>query len=400
MIGFKTIRKGERAAIWYIDGRVRIVDGPKMILMVNQKVERLRLFTAEPDEYISIKYKDGQKQNLRGPVSVWFDPVMHNFVSVEKLISVEENEALVVYVQKEEFGVQRKIISGPDLYMPSENEWTHEFRWHGADPCNPSRKVPRALMFNKLRIIPDQMYFDVEDVRTSDDALLIIKVMIFFEIKDINTMLAQTHDPVADFINALTADTIDFVSGLTFEEFKENTHRLNSLNTYKQLVLRAERIGYQVNKVVYRGYTSNPRLQEMHNNAIEARTKLKLEAETEEQSQEIADLKLERELERSLKRREMEESEVKHKNQLARLAHEEELRETKAELESEIEEIKLRNQLELENKGARNKEEEAFLATIKKMNVDLTKYLVAQYQTPDKLIRIDGEKKPQLHIHD
>jgi hypothetical protein len=400
MLGFKTIRKGERAAIWYINGKVKMVDGPKMLLLYNQKIDMLKLFTAEPDEYISIKYKDGRKQNLRGPVSVWFDPVAHNFIAVEKLINIEENEALVVYVQKDGSDVKRKIIKGPDLYMPSENEWTHEFRWHGADPFKPCKKIPRGLIFNKLRTIPDQMYFDVEDVRTSDDALVIIKVMIFFEIMDLNTMLAQTHDPVADFINALTADTIDFVSGLTFEEFKENTHRLNSLETYKQLVLRAERIGYRINKVVYRGYTSSPRLQEMHNNAIEARTKLKLEAETEEQSQEIADLKLERELDRSIKRREMEESEVRHENQLARLAHDEKLREEKAELEARIEEIRLKNKTELENKGALNKEEETFLATIQKMNVDLTKYLVAQYQVPDKLIRIEGEKKAQLHVHD
>ena len=96
----------------------------------------------------------------------------------------------------------------------------------------------------------------------------------------------------------------------------------------------------------------------------------------------------------------MEESEVRHENQLSSLAHEEKIQEARAEVESKIEEIRLRNQTELENKGAQNKEEEAFLATIQKMNVDLTKYLVAQYQVPDKLIRIEGEKKPQFHIHD
>ncbi|MFN8576202.1 MAG: hypothetical protein U0354_05045 [Candidatus Sericytochromatia bacterium] len=55
--------------------------------------------------------------------------------------------------------------------------------------------------------------------------------------------------------------------------------------TYKQLVSRSQKIGYQINKVVYRGYTANNRLQEMHNNAIEARTRLKLETETETQAQ-------------------------------------------------------------------------------------------------------------------
>ncbi len=58
------------------------------------------------------------------------------------------------------------------------------------------------------------MYFDVENVRTADDALLIIKVMVFFELVDIEKMLDQTHDPIADFINALSADVVDFVGAM------------------------------------------------------------------------------------------------------------------------------------------------------------------------------------------
>jgi hypothetical protein len=34
------------------------------------------------------------------------------------------------------------------------------------------------------------------------------------------------------------------------------------------------------------------------------------------------------------------------------------------------------------------------------MQVDLTKYLVAQYQNPDRLIRVEGEKRTQLHLHE
>ena len=82
--------------------------------------------------------------------------------------------------------------------------------WRG--PKNPNRKLPRALQFKKLRIIPDQMYFDVSDVRTADDALLEVKLMVFFELIDIERMLDQTHDPIADFINALSADVIDFAA--------------------------------------------------------------------------------------------------------------------------------------------------------------------------------------------
>jgi hypothetical protein len=72
-----------------------------------------------------------------------------------------------------------------------------------------------------LWVIPDQMYFDVESVRTADDALLVVKLMVFFELADIEMMLDQTHDPIADFINAVTADVIAFVGAATFEDFKQ-----------------------------------------------------------------------------------------------------------------------------------------------------------------------------------
>ena len=144
-------------------------------------------------------------------------------------------------------------------------------------------------------VIPDQMYFHVRDVRTSDDAVLTIKLMIFFELNHIEEMLNQTHDPIADFINAVTADTIEFAASRTFEQFKSDTDLLNKLDSYQNLASRAPRIGYEINKVVFRGYSASDTLQSMHDGAIEARTRLKLEAETEAQEQELADLRLKRE---------------------------------------------------------------------------------------------------------
>lgn len=40
----------------------------------------------------------------------------------------------------------------------------HEFVWHGTDPVNKTKKVPGALKFTKLRVIPDQFYYNVDDV--------------------------------------------------------------------------------------------------------------------------------------------------------------------------------------------------------------------------------------------
>ena len=43
----------------------------------------------------------------------------------------------------------------------------HEFVWHGTDPTNKTRKIPGALKFIKLRVIPDQFYYNIEDVSVS-----------------------------------------------------------------------------------------------------------------------------------------------------------------------------------------------------------------------------------------
>lgn len=401
MFGIKTIRDGERYAVWNSNGEIKIIDGPKKLFLFNQDLERIKLYTAEPDEYLIINYRDGRREHLKGAVSIWFDPINHKSIEAQKMINIEENEVMVVYT-KDNDKVKKRIIKGPEIYMPTESEWTHEFSWHGSvDSSISNKKLPHILKFKKLRVIPDQMYFDVEDVRTSDDALIVVKVMIFFEIINIDFMLTQTHDPIADFINALTSDIIDFASTLTFEEFKENTDKLNNLETYKQLVMRSQKIGYQINKVVYRGYTANHRLQEMHNNAIEARTRLKLETETETQAQDLADYKLGMELQRSIKKREMEEKEVAHKNKMAQITHDETIRQLQRESHIRLEEEKSKNDLSLENKIKYNQAEKEILEAMKNLNIDLTKYLVSKYQRIDNLVKIDSdyEHNPNLHIH-
>jgi hypothetical protein len=398
MFGYRTVREGERVAVWDYRGRVEIVDGPRRLLLYRQTVQPLGRFTAAADQYLVVDFRDGHSEHVRGPAAVWFDPVNHQEIRTEAALPVDSNEAIVVYRRAGE-KVDRRVVRGPAMFVPTEDEWLHAFRWHGADPRDARRKIPEALKFVKLRVIPDQMYFDVESVRTADDALLVVKLMVFFELADIETMLDQTHDPIADFINAVTADVIAFVGAATFEEFKQKTGRLNDLATYANLVRRAERIGYAINKVVYRGYAAGDKLQVMHDNAIETRTGLKLEAETEEQAQALADLKLEREAERAAKQRELARLQAEHKIGLERLAHEEALRSRAADQEQEARAHREMNAVEVEHMRAADGQRAEFFKTLQGMQVDLTRYLVAQYQNPDRLIRIDGDNKTQLHLH-
>lgn len=385
---FTIVRQGDRIAVWNRQGGMEIVDGPRRLFTLNKRVQRLRHYNAQVNQYLAVKCLDGTVQHLAGPAALWFDPLVHQEIEVADALAVDANEAVVVYARNGE-RVERRVVRGPWMYTPAAGEWLHQFRWHGAGPDG-GRKVPRALQFTKLRVIPDQMYHDVDEVRTADDALVVVKLMVFFELADIETMLDQTHDPVADFINALAADVVAFAGTRLFDDFKRDGDALNDLAHYPNLMRRAEAIGYRVNKVVYRGYAAGAKLQAMHDNAIEARTGLKLEAETERQAQDLADLKQGRELERQARERDDETAKNEHALALRRRDKEEELRHERnrarqeAELELEAETARL------ENLRAENREREQFLRALAETGVDTTRYLVAQYQNPDRIIRIDG----------
>ena len=67
----------------------------------------------------------------------------------------------------------------------------HEFVWHGADPNEPGRFVPRKNVFTQFCHVPSQIYVNVRDVRTNDDTLITVKLMVFYELKDIERMVCS-----------------------------------------------------------------------------------------------------------------------------------------------------------------------------------------------------------------
>ncbi|XP_006817952.2 uncharacterized protein LOC102802274, partial [Saccoglossus kowalevskii] len=263
---------------------------------------------------------------------------------------------------------------GPDVVNLTDQYTKEEIgkRNHPDDPDNKFRKVPGARNFTKLRIIPDQFYYNVEDVRTKDEALIRVKLMLFYELKDIEKMLANTQDPIADFINGLCADVVSFASQLSYEEFMDQAEKLNDCDsTYPHLMDIAKKIGYNVSKVVFRGYHASSQLTKMHELAIKTRTKLRIEMEEEEQKQGLIDMKLKSELERS----ELEQS---------------------LHIEQEQHRLQLRKYNKKKDEQMLN-----YLEKLHTMNVDLTDYLVSQNPQPNNVVRVISTDRNAgtVHIH-
>jgi hypothetical protein len=398
----RIIRQEEIVAL-YRDGARRVINGPAKITMWSgMEIQHVNFYSADDKQYLVVRTKDGVTTHVPGPKRIMFDPLVHDDIKQAAMIPIDNGEIIVVNRRSgagasgsEKGGlvggtgaVTQIIIRGPCLHMPQPDEWTHEFVWHGSDASNPSKKRAGALRFSKLRIIPDQMYLSIPEVRTADDALMVVDTMIFYELADVDTMLARTHDPIADFMNSCTADVIAFAAGLSYEMFIEKTDMMNNLETYPQLTSRAKSIGFRVTKVVFRGYHATDKLQHMQDDAIQARTQLKLESETEEQAQRLADQKLAKEAERQRKKQEMQRAEIEHNNQLSRLQHEERM----------AQEMRAR---EGEGAGQKavNEEKVAYFRRLKELGVDLTQFLVSQYNRPAELIQVTTDNPGNVHVH-
>merc|ERR1711923_493635 len=348
LFGYKTIDDGEQALIRNHEGSAKLVKGPARVTLWRSTVQKLTPYFAADGQYLEVNHKNGPRECVMGPAQMFLNPVEIASIIVREAVLVSANEALVVYRSNKmgqntisskisdddlKGGIERTILYGPLRYIPKPGEWFHEFCWHGEDPTNKTRKLKGALKFTLLRTIADQFYYNVHEVRTKDDTMITVKLMVFFQLVDINKMLDNTHDPIGDFINACCSDTIQYCSGLTYEEFVDNTSKMNDINTFQQLTTRAELIGYKVSKVVFRGFHSSDALQSMHDKAIHERTRLRLEADTEEHRQKTLDLQLAKEEERSAKERELEKEKEEHKRSMEREKHAEKLR-----LEAAVEE--------------------------------------------------------------
>jgi hypothetical protein len=395
---FYIVEEGQRVLMRRHNGSMEILIGPRRVWRGWNTFQPMRHFVATPGKFLIVRYRDGQQRHLPGPAEIWFDPREHLEIVAQDALQLAAKEAVVVYSKPEGAApIARRIVYGPALFIPAPGEWLHTFSWHASHGGSLGvQKQPNALVFQKLWLMPDQMYHDVIDVRTADDAVLTIRLMIFFELADIERMLDTTHDPIGDFVNAATSDVVAFTGLYDFESFKRNTSLLNELETYRQLTARAVQCGYRINKVVYRGYGAPDALQQMHDQAIQARTRLQLDRATEQQAQELENFKLDAQLVRAVKRRTEQTSEVEHDLELARKRQEAELRQRGEQEAARRERLRLEAELQSTIHRTQDEQQREHLSALREFGVDLTAYLTQA--RADRVIELRGAGGAHVHL--
>ena len=222
------VEEGQRVLMRRPNGTMDVIVGPRRVWRGRNTFQPMPHFVAHPGDLphrpLPRRPPGAPRRAGRGLVRPAGPPGGR---PARRRCRLAAKEAVVVYSSKD--GRRRRRSGGSctarRCSCPGPGEWLHTFAWHGSDGGSQGvRKVAKGLVFQKLWLMPDQMYHDVPDVRTADDAVLTIRLMIFFELIDIDRMLEATHDPIGDFVNAATSDVVDFTGRHDFEAFKQE-HR-------------------------------------------------------------------------------------------------------------------------------------------------------------------------------
>jgi hypothetical protein len=395
---FHVVEEGQRVLVRHKDGTLEIVIGPRRMWAWGRVFQPMVHYIAHPGEFLIVRFRDGRQEHLVGPTEIWRDPRIHQEIKREDALQLSAKEAVVVYSKPPDAEtIGRRIVYGPAQFVPQPGEWLHTFTWHASQGGHTGAvKIPKGLVFQKLWLMPDQMYHDVSDVRTADDAVVTIRLMIFFELTNIERMLDTTHDPIGDFVNAATSDVVAFVGRYDFENFKRNVSQLNELDTYRQLTGRAQQCGYRINKVVYRGYGAPDALQKMHDEAIEARTKLQLQRATEQQTQDLENYRLDCQITRAVKRRQEQSAEIEHDLDMQRRRQAAEVHQRETQQASAREQERLAAEQELALRQKQDAQVREHLTALRELGVELTAYLTQA--RADRVIELRGASAG-AHVH-
>jgi hypothetical protein len=383
---FKIFYEGEKALITKLNGRSKVIDGPKRVFVCLDKAEKLQQYAANLSQYLTIKYLDGNVVHRRGPTQEWFNRLVHEKITTCDLLQLNLSQVIVVYSRDDNSNtVQRRLVHGPCTFMPQANEWLQTFSWHSEDPKNAGRIIPSSAKFSLLTMQSDFFNYSVHEVRTLDDTLLTVNVMIVYELGDVCRMLDATQDPISDFINAICADVVSFVGKYAFSEFLSESHRLNNFESYANLTQRAERIGFAIKSIVYNGYQSSAILQDIQDEAIQRRTEIRLNAEINKEKERMIDMRVQKENERMSKQMQL--SQMKNAF-LYRLNDE------KCRHQLQVEDLKYESEVEMNRiiqacnekiEQLKNEVEQEYLDSLNEIGVDVNKYVTERAESQHKV---------------
>lgn len=408
--GKRTIKDGEAAAVWNRLGVHRQVVGPRLTRLFFSTIVFLDKRVAGPNEYLLVRLVDGTVNHIRGPITLFENPVLHQKIEVKQAYSLSSaSECIVVNreirpnttdktLSHENSRIERVILRGPNLYFPLVGDTVVHFDWHGtpANTTNTFNIVPSTQKFTILNTAPRQWKVDVSFLPPAFQRIKqsfietkpgILQLTFNFQITDVNAMLDNTFDIIGDLYDSLVIDLADiqttaetnqsqieeqpFSSSASTSSSSWVIKTFSTIHSFPHLLARAAVIGVTIDTVSYRGYEQHVETKKQLTELKEIEIKLSRDRMITEQEQN----KIESDL--SARRARLEQEKGLQQAQLAvkkeTLQAEQEYRE--AELKHKLLQEQLQLESDLNQAKVKNDETLRVMKELNGLGVDLTALL-------------------------
>ena len=399
--GKRTIKKGECAMIWRLNGSCRKIEGPQLVRLWFSTIRFCTQYIANERQFLIVNFKDGHTEYIPGPTTMYQDHLLHKEIVVKNALNVHNGEAVVVVLNKndtkEKSGSNQlveTIKQGPLLFFPTTNQTLKIFKfddreaqagkrrnsWNAA-----TRKVASDMYKRKEVIISLSEHNDlVERAYTSNDNYkLMLKLLLTWKVTDVAKLTNSAQNPLQILTNTLINDLTKYVQLKNYEDLLNTTNVFNvtspssvikqnntnkvSNNIYTSLVQKARSIGVEICNISFQGTTIDLEFREKCETVKRDKQKKINQREKENEKERREDFKLNTALARADKRTKKEFADMKHRQKLMDEAHKAKLKRNQETFDQELQQQKNKLLMKAE-----------FYKTLQAANVDLTKYLVAK----------------------
>ena len=240
-----------------LTGELRNVLGPTLFFpnAEDEIIETRTIITLRKNQYIRILNEEtGERRVVRGETTIYLEPTESLLGEVKTGINIDDDTAVLV---RDVSSGQQQLITEKQVFIPTadqtiiesrnrirledteaiiikDQEGRYSFR-RGSDAeraffLPPHHKIlklqwasgihkdARSLIVSKLDLRPKYMWYEFE-ARTRDNVELILGVTFFWEITNLETMIATTDDTPGDICSHARSAIIQAVSQVTLETF-------------------------------------------------------------------------------------------------------------------------------------------------------------------------------------
>lgn len=375
-LGKRTVKDGEAVAVWNRYGEHRQVIGPRLVRLFFSTIRFLDRKTAGPKEYLRVVLSNGTIEHMRGPVTMYENPVLHQSVDVLKAITLTtSSDCIVIHRQADTVfdsseqrsglsseSIQRVIVKGPTTYYPGPRETVVS--------CKGASSSARVNQddFNSLILNTASRPWLVEAPFGSQQTRGTLQLAFRFLLQDVEAMLDNSSDPIGDLYEAVIADLSNISVSITDVKTLES---INSFDLFPILLSRSAAIGVSMETVAFRGYEPSAENKRVEDAVKQMNEKISRDAflAKQEEARIAADIAARQA--RLAMEHDLEEAVLAGKQ--ARLAAEQTFNQKQQECDEELETRRVQNQLEYHRLV--NDESLRVLHGLKEMGADITKLL-------------------------